>query len=120
MDEDHNPRKSIAIGRWYDWLKQGQFYLYGMVYMLVRVAVNVTMSVQPFYLIIVTGFEKTHSNPTPIELALVPLCSYIASTLFSLFLYKRLLLRFKNRQTLLMLSIIVISAGSIPFILLNS
>jgi len=34
--------------------------------MLVRVAVNVTMSVQPFYLIYVTGFVKTEENPTPL------------------------------------------------------
>lgn len=28
---------------WKMWLTEGQFYLYGMVYMLVRIAVNVTM-----------------------------------------------------------------------------
>jgi hypothetical protein len=27
------------------WLKEGNFYIHGMVYMLVRVAVNVTMTV---------------------------------------------------------------------------
>jgi len=88
---------STQIGKWYDWLKQGQFYIYGMAYMLVRVSVNVTMSVQPFYLIVVTGFEKSEKNPTPLELALIPLCSYIASMIFSLFFYKRLLQRMKNR-----------------------
>lgn len=35
---------------WKDWLKSGTFYVHGFVYMLVRVAVNVTMTVQPFYL----------------------------------------------------------------------
>lgn len=59
-----------------------------MVYMLVRIAVNVTMSVQPFYLIKVTGFEKSDDNPTPLPLALTPLVSYIASWIFSLFFYK--------------------------------
>ena len=28
---------------WRKWLTEGQFYLYGIVYMLVRIAVNVTM-----------------------------------------------------------------------------
>lgn len=60
---------------WYNWFKQGKFYLFGCAYMLVRVGVNVTMSIQPFYLISVTVFEKTEVNPTPIELALIPLLS---------------------------------------------
>jgi hypothetical protein len=36
---------SAQIKQWYEWFKEGQFYVYGMVYMLVRIAVNVTMSV---------------------------------------------------------------------------
>ena len=35
---------------WRAWLSEGNFYIHGMVYMLVRIAVNVTMTVQPFYL----------------------------------------------------------------------
>lgn len=65
-----------------------------MAYMFVRVAVNVTMSVQPFYLIEVTGFVKTEENPTPLALALIPLCSFIASMIFSLFFYKKVMNRF--------------------------
>lgn len=53
--------------------------------MLVRIAVNVTMSVQPFYLQHVTGFTTTEENPTPLAIALVPLSSYVASMIFSLF-----------------------------------
>ena len=88
------------------WLKEGQFYIYGMAYMLVRVAVNVTMTVQPFYLIYVTGFEKTEENPTPLSLAIVPLLSFITSMLFSIFLYKRIMNKFKNRQTVLLAAIV--------------
>lgn len=36
--------------KWYDWLKSETFYIYGFVYMMVRLAINVTMTVQPFYL----------------------------------------------------------------------
>jgi len=59
--------------------------------MLVRIAVNVTMSVQPFYLINVTGFKQSEENPTPLPLALTPLASYISSLLFSLFFYKKMM-----------------------------
>ena len=68
-----------------DWVKDPNFYIHGLVYMLVRIAINVTMTMQPFYLDKVTGFSPTDDTPTPIELALVPLTSYLASLIFSLF-----------------------------------
>ena len=46
--EQKERQKSILsqnIRAWYDWFKEGQFYVYGFVYMLVRIAVNVIMSV---------------------------------------------------------------------------
>ena len=33
-----------------DWLRDPNFYIHGAVYMMVRIAVNVTMTMQPFYL----------------------------------------------------------------------
>jgi Na+/melibiose symporter-like transporter len=87
--------------------------------MLVRIAVNVTMSIQPFYLILVTGFEKTDANPTPLPLALTPLVSYTTSLIFSLFFYKKLLRRYGNRLIPLLISVIIISFGSIPYLFLN-
>jgi hypothetical protein len=54
-------------------LTDANFYIHALVYMLVRIAINVTMTVQPFYLIQVTGFEFTIEKPTPVELATVPL-----------------------------------------------
>jgi Na+/melibiose symporter-like transporter len=88
--------------------------------MLVRIAVNVTMSVQPFYLIYVTGFERSPDNPTPLAIALTPLVSYITSMIFSLFFYKKMMLKLKNRFIPLFVSIIIITAGSLPYIFLNS
>jgi hypothetical protein len=40
------PNMSMAsevIMDWKGWLKEGTFYLHGMIYMIVRIAVNVTM-----------------------------------------------------------------------------
>jgi len=54
--------------------------------MAVRIAVNVTMTVQPFYLQYCLGWKGTEERPTPIPLAAVPLGSYILSLVFSLFL----------------------------------
>lgn len=69
-----------------DWLKEPIFYLFGAVYMLVRGSVNVTMTVLGFYLNEVTDFKGTDDNPTPVSLALVPLCSYFLSLIFSIFI----------------------------------
>ena len=48
------------------WLKEGAFYIFGLVYTLVRIAINVFMSIFPFYLIRVTGFVRTEADPTPL------------------------------------------------------
>ena len=88
--------------------------------MVVRIAINVTMSVQPYYIIEVTGFEKSDEAPTPIAIALTPLVSYITSLIFSLFVYNRMMKKLKNRFYPLFISIIVIACGSTPFIFLTS
>lgn len=63
--------KKVNTGKkWYEWLKVETFYIYGMVYMLVRVAINVTMTMQPFYITRATGYGKLEngemSKETPI------------------------------------------------------
>ena len=73
---------SMAVKQWYTWFKEGQFYVYGFVYTLVRMAVNVVMTVQSFYLIIVLGFQRNERFPSPLAVALTPLFSYILSILF--------------------------------------
>lgn len=110
---------SVSMKTWKDWLTEGSFYVHAIVYMLVRIAVNVTMSVQPFYLILVTGFAQTKENPTPLAIALAPLISYICSLIFSLFLYKRMVNKYKNRFVPLFFSVVVITMGSIPYLFLN-
>jgi len=39
---------------WMGWLKEATFYIHGLVYMMVRIAVNTTMTMLPFYLVEVT------------------------------------------------------------------
>jgi len=64
------------VENWRDWLKIKQFYAYGFVYMLARLSINVTMTLTPFYLIIVLKYNKREHEPTPPEIASVPLVSY--------------------------------------------
>jgi len=51
---------------WKAWLKEGTFYIHGFVYVVARVAICVSMSLQPFYLVYVTKFSKTEMVPTPV------------------------------------------------------
>lgn len=59
-----------------DWLKLPTFYMFGVVYMLVRISINITMTMMPFYLQDVSGYvePKGSSKPTSEALAAVPLC----------------------------------------------
>ena len=76
--------KPGACKTWKCWIKCPIFWITGTVYMVIRVAVNVNMTMLPFYLDKVTKFSPTPANPTPSELALVPLLSYIMSMVFSI------------------------------------
>jgi len=104
---------------WKGWLSEGTFYIHGFVYMMVRIAVNVTMTVQPFYVVNVTGFLTTKEDPSPYQLALVPLLSYITSLLFSLFIQQRMTRALKNRFLPMLVAIVIIIFTSIPLIFLT-
>lgn len=77
--EEHSGESSDkAEGQktWKDWLKSGAFYVHAIVYTFTRMAVNVTMTLTPFYLIHVLGFESEEDEPAPPQIATVPLVSY--------------------------------------------
>ena len=46
-DESDNPELKKT---WKDWLFDGSFYIHGLVYTLVRIAITVNATLQPFYL----------------------------------------------------------------------
>ena len=80
--------KGKSNKNWIGWLKEGTFYIHGFVYIFTRMAVSITMIMWPFYLQLVTGFGKDDCdvcNPTPAEIALVPLISCVMAFLFSFF-----------------------------------
>jgi len=120
MGEELNSSKIKSGHNWKSWLKEGTFYIHGFVYMLVRIAVNVTMTVQPFYLNSVTGFTATDLNPTPVPLATVPLLSYIFSMVFSIYLQQPMTRYLRNRIYPMGVSVIVIAITSLPLAFLNS
>jgi len=100
-------------------VRDPNFYIHGIVYMLVRIAINVTMTMQPFYLDKVTGFTPTDDTPTPVQLALVPLASYLASLVFSLFFQRKMIQCLRNRFYPMLIAIIIIVATSAPLAFLH-
>lgn len=87
--------------------------------MLVRIALNVTMTMQPFYLDVVTGFSPTADDPTPFQLALVPLLSYIFSMAFSIWVQQPMTRYLRNRMYPMLVAIAFISVGSVPLAFLT-
>lgn len=105
--------------KWYEWLKEGQFYIYGLVYASARVALNSTMMLQPLYLTKVTKYLPTEDLPTPIPLATVPMFSYIIGMAYSILLQRKLTEKLKNRMWMMALSVVAASVSSIPMAFLN-
>lgn len=87
--------------------------------MLVRVSINVTMTMQPFYLEYVTGFTASKKMPTAPQIAIVPLISYVFQLLFSLFLQRRMTAYLRGRLLPMLVAIILTIAGSLPLAFLN-
>jgi len=100
-------------------LKEATFYIHGFVYVVARVAICVSMSLQPFYIVNVTKFKKTKEEPTPIELALVPFFSYVVSLIFSVFVQQGMTRCLRNRFYPMLLANLIIIVSSIPLVFLD-
>jgi Na+/melibiose symporter-like transporter len=66
-----------------DWLGETQFYIFGLVYMFVRLALNMTATFTPFYLTTVCGFVSDEG--TSVAIAAEPLVSYSFSLILSVY-----------------------------------
>lgn len=88
--------------------------------MLARISMNVTASIMPFYLETVMGFEATDDKPTPVQIAIVPLISYITSLIYSLFFQQKLTQYFRNRLIPILFSVVIGGITAIPFMIMNT
>lgn len=110
-----------SVENWRDWLKSKQFYAYGLVYTLTRLSINVTMSLTPFYLIIVLEYCECQNEPTPPVIASVPLVSYLSSMIFTLLFSNKFnnVFNEKNRILTLAIGFVLVAVSSIPFLFLT-
>lgn len=89
--------------------------------MLARMSINVTMTLTPFYLIHVLKYEKRELEPTPPEIASVPLVSYTSSMIFTLLYTNKFNTIFNeyNRLSTLMYGSGLVIVSSIPFLFMS-
>ena len=108
---------------WYDWLKIPDFYAYIFVYMFVRLSINITQSVIPFYMENILNYKKTAEGGTPVEISIVLLISTIGSILNSLFIQELIENSIKSpkkkRLVMIALSSLFVTIGCLPMYFLN-
>lgn len=100
------------------WLKKPLFYKYIVIYMLVRLSINVTCSMLPYYLENVLGINKTKYGGTPIQISLIYIFSTSGCLFNSLFLQKYLE-RYNSRVVLMFSAWIFTVLGLGPVVFLH-
>jgi hypothetical protein len=85
MNQTNLEKKEVKGKLPTDWLKEAQFYLFGLVYMFARLALNCNATMMPFYLVSTLQFKPLDGLETSPYIAIVPLITYISSLVFTLY-----------------------------------
>lgn len=98
------------------WLRKPEFYLYMLVYMFVRLAINVSSSMIPFYCKNILGWKKEDGS-TPIEISIVLIITNTGSVFNSVYLESMFSSKFSKlnqRISLFILASLTIALGCFP------
>jgi Na+/melibiose symporter-like transporter len=101
---------------WKFWMKRIDFWVYMLVYMLVRLAINCSSTMIPFFCDQVYGFHN-EDGTTPIEISIVLIIINFSSVIYSLFIEQLILKQFsskKRRVIVFIIATICISSSCIP------
>ena len=86
--------------------------------MFVRLALNMTATFTPFYLTTVCGFVSDEG--TSVAIAAEPLVSYTFSLILSVCFQAKITQKFRNRFIPMLMSLVLTTIGSVPFMFLSS
>ena len=103
---------------WKYWMKKLDFHAYMIVYMFVRLSINVTGAMIPYYLTNVLKFEEKETG-TPIEISIVFLISMTGSVFNSMFLQEKVLVS-KDRLVMIIWSGAFVCLGCLPIMFLTT
>jgi Na+/melibiose symporter-like transporter len=107
---------------WLFWMKKPDYYTYMLVYMFIRLSINVTCTVIPFYLEYILKYHKTADNGTPIEFSIVMLISTIGSIFSSSVIQVILEKKIKpdqRRKIIMLIATITVAIGCAPIYFLT-
>lgn len=114
-----NPGEEI---NWIYWMKKPDFYYYITVYMFVRLSINITSTIIPFYMELVLGYPKTEDGGTPYEITVCLLISTLGSIFNSMVLQKFIEGKSNSgnkRIVLIIIANLFVALGCIPLYFLS-
>ena len=120
-NNNNNDEKSEEIN-WIYWMKKPDFYYYIIVYMFVRLSINITSTIIPFFMELVLGYQKTEDGGTPYEITVCLLISTLGSIFNSIFLQKFIEGKSNTgnkRIVLIIIANIFVALGCIPLYFLS-
>ncbi|KHJ47745.1 transporter, major facilitator family protein [Trichuris suis] len=100
LDNESTVDRKAANVTWRHWLKNNQFYLISLFYMLIRLFNNVTMTYLPLYILETQNLNKMNIATVPLA---VYISSFFTSTLFSF----RYVTRVSGRKISSLLGIVI-------------
>lgn len=128
-EEDELERKEAELNElnreknidWKYWMSMGDYYLYMLVYMFIRMAINVSNTMIPFYCKNILDWKKEDGS-TPVEISIFLIILNSSSVLNSAFL-ENYILSFVNKKNhriiVFIISLFVVSIGCIPLYFLG-
>jgi Na+/melibiose symporter-like transporter len=119
-DISEEPIKEVI--NWKYWMSKPNYYAYMMVYMFIRLSINVTCTVIPFYLEYILKYKKTENGGTPLEFSIVMLISTVGSIFNSLviqYFIEKAIQSHNKRKILMAISAVTVVLGCVPMMFLN-
>lgn len=100
------------------WLKKLIFWKNLLIYMLVRLSINITNSMLPYYLEYILGIKKTEFGGTPVEFSLLYLIMTVGCLVNSIFIQEKFE-RFNSRIIMMLSSWVFVLGGCLPIMMLD-
>lgn len=114
--EDKDDDEEEEIINWKYWMSRVDFYIYMLVYMFVRLAINISSSFISFYCQNVLGW-RNEDHSTPVQISIILIIVTIGSVINSMVFESYILARLKNeykRLGLMVIALITMLIGCVP------
>jgi len=106
---------------WLYWMRRFDFWVYLVIYTFVRLSINITSTMIPFYMYLVLGYSTKDHKGTRFEIAVALVISTCGSVFNSIYFQKYLegKLPGENRKIVMLIAFIMVSIGCLPIFFLT-